>query len=1154
MVTILSVAEKPSVAKELANIISRGAPISSLTRPSLSKFNPVYEIQSCPFKDTMASMKITSVTGHIMEIEFDAKYKNWTESNPIDLFTAPIYKDIKSENIDIKNNLINEIKNCNILLLWLDCDLEGENIAYEVINICKEKNKRIDIYRAKFSALIERDIFYTLRNPERPNPYMNDAVDARQEIDLRVGAAFTRFQTLRIRNKYDISISSNSNNIKNSSVISYGPCQFPTLGFVVERDLERKNFKIEKFWYLKCYTNFLHPDNNENILRIDFKWEKNRIFDNFATFLLYENCIKDENLLVTNDNSSNFNEIIKNYMNKNNLLLENIQKTVAIVTKVNERLTSRRRPIPLNTIELQIMASKYLRMPSDKAMSIAEDLYQRGIISYPRTETNFYKDGFELINLISEHKGHSLWGSYVESLLNPSSNSTNSFKWPYRGNKDDQAHPPIHPTKSMELNQLKNDDERSLYELICRHFIASCSSDAQGSLTQLQIALLPFTRLIPIIEQYNIPIDFNSPNQISKPISLSNFIYSNINNENNSSENVLNSINLKDSEYFNKSGLMIIALNYLDIYGKYDHWNGNKVPYLQIGDIFFPNFEIAEGETCPPGPITESDLIATMDSHGIGTDATIATHISTIQQREYVKKINNNCFEATPLGLALVEGYNSMGFQLNKPQLRATIEKECQNIAQGKTTKEEVLKKCLNLMKNCYETCLKDIEKLDFSMRKYFSTIGNSNDNNYYISNHNLSTCGKCHDGMELRIENSSNSNSITKRYLYCRNCSVGLSLPPRGELSQHEASCKICDYQVLTVTNKEKNTEHTICPYCFSNPPLPPIGTDGINEFRCFNCANIDCDLAKRRPISEIALCSSPNCNGYWSLNKNKSNNYYFYCTNSKINSCKNIYLPNFIKDIIVPNSQNFSNLKINNIHLSSQYQSINDLYCLNCKRSNNYKVMRLIMKFNMATAPPGLQPEELICPVCSPFLYDNITHFSLKTKSENSSQSSTQSSSHSSIQRHVPVSLSYSSAPLVQSTNYQANSNISRSTYTSNSTTNNNNTNNYYQSNSNYSNSYTSTSFSSASSYSVSSSFNSSNSTYTSSAPYQTPSVVNANGYNSYTLPSNNRSTGTGSSILNIESEVVCSTCGGPTKKLTVNKEGANKGRKFYNCHNAR
>lgn len=73
------------------------------------------------------------------------------------------------------------------------------------------------------------------------------AVDARQELDLRIGASFTRYQTLRLRQKFQGSQSCTRSPEGDSmsypsfpigldeNVISYGPCQFPTLGFVVER-------------------------------------------------------------------------------------------------------------------------------------------------------------------------------------------------------------------------------------------------------------------------------------------------------------------------------------------------------------------------------------------------------------------------------------------------------------------------------------------------------------------------------------------------------------------------------------------------------------------------------------------------------------------------------------------------------------------------------------------------------------------------------------------------------------------------------------------------------------------------------------------------------------------------------------------------------
>jgi DNA topoisomerase-3 len=69
-----------------------------------------------------------------------------------------------------------------------------------------------------------------------------------------------------------------------------------------------------------------------------------------------------------------------------------------------------------------------------------------------------------------------------------------------------------------------------------------------------------------------------------------------------------------------------------------------------------------------------------MDKNKIGTDATIASHIKTIQDREYVVKEGQH-FKPTKLGIALVEGYNSMGYQLNKPHLRAKMERKCNQIA-----------------------------------------------------------------------------------------------------------------------------------------------------------------------------------------------------------------------------------------------------------------------------------------------------------------------------------------------------------------------------------------------------------------------------------------------------------------------------------------
>lgn len=169
-ISVLSVAEKPSVAKELARIIG-GENVRG--RQGFSVYNRIFDVPECDFKNGKCSMKITSVTGHMMGVEFDERYKSWQSCAPVELFEAHISKTTKDESKDIEKTLTAEAKKCNTLLLWLDGDLEGENICFEVIQVCKAANPRMEIFRARFSALIQRDIFRTLHNPERPNQVRN---------------------------------------------------------------------------------------------------------------------------------------------------------------------------------------------------------------------------------------------------------------------------------------------------------------------------------------------------------------------------------------------------------------------------------------------------------------------------------------------------------------------------------------------------------------------------------------------------------------------------------------------------------------------------------------------------------------------------------------------------------------------------------------------------------------------------------------------------------------------------------------------------------------------------------------------------------------------------------------------------------------------
>lgn len=75
-------------------------------------------------------------------------------------------------------------------------------------------------------------------------------------------------------------------------IITIGSCQFPTLGFVVDRFERVKNFVPETFWSIKVMQ---RRDN----IDVNFSWDRNRLFDRLSVVILFESCIDARQATVT---------------------------------------------------------------------------------------------------------------------------------------------------------------------------------------------------------------------------------------------------------------------------------------------------------------------------------------------------------------------------------------------------------------------------------------------------------------------------------------------------------------------------------------------------------------------------------------------------------------------------------------------------------------------------------------------------------------------------------------------------------------------------------------------------------------------------------------------------------------------------------------
>jgi DNA topoisomerase I len=420
----LIVTEKNNSAKKIAEILSGGT-----AKEGASYKTPYYE-----WSDESGEQMTIGLKGHVLNPAFPESYNNWQETNPRDLIDAELIKEPTDKNV--VRALKKVAKDADDIVIATDYDREGELIGLEALQEVVESNPELavsnngdfaGVKRARYSALTKDEIQRAFDNLDELSMPLANAGAARQDMDLIWGATLTRSVSMATRRF-------------GSNFLSVGRVQSPTLGLIVQRELERRAHEPEPFW--EVTAKFAHPDGDFTAEHTtDRFWKK-----------------AEAEAAVANS------------------------KSPGTVKEITARKNTRQPPTPLNTTAFTTDASNRLGITPSRAMRIAEDLYMDGYISYPRTDNTVYPKSVDTKELVKQLVGIDDFKA-ASFLLDKSSLEAT------RGKKETTDHPPIYPTQAVNPKRLeaRSEAHRRVYELVARRFLATFSPPMISESTRANI-------------------------------------------------------------------------------------------------------------------------------------------------------------------------------------------------------------------------------------------------------------------------------------------------------------------------------------------------------------------------------------------------------------------------------------------------------------------------------------------------------------------------------------------------------------------------------------------------------------------------------------------------------------------------------------------
>lgn len=453
---------------------------------------------------------------------------------------------ISSDKKDVVKKLKTELADAKLLFLATDEDREGESISWHLLQVLKPK---IAYKRMVFHEITKSAILKALEGGRELDIDMVHAQEARRIIDRLFGYDVSSLVGAKLANRK----------------LSAGRVQSPGLKLIVEREIQRIKFTKSNYFDAKATL-----DSGKGI------------FD--ASLTSYEGKALAQ--------SKDFDSITGAYKGKENTLkldekgLEHILDAIKdedfIVDSITSKPTVSRPSYPFTTSTLQQEAIRKLGFSSKQTMSVAQKLYENGLITYMRTDSPTLSK--EAINGARE----SVEKLYGKEYLN---DTPRQFK--AKSAEAQEAHEAIRPAgehfKTPQETGLTGRD-LSLYSLIWSRTMASQMAEAKKNITSVKI-------------------------QAGKAL-------------------------------FSTSGTQIVFPGYLRAYveGKEDPDSALEdkeklLPPLTEGQkLSLEEITKLVHETKAPSRFTEASLVQDLEKRGIGRPSTYSTIIETLLRRNYLVK------------------------------------------------------------------------------------------------------------------------------------------------------------------------------------------------------------------------------------------------------------------------------------------------------------------------------------------------------------------------------------------------------------------------------------------------------------------------------------------------------------------------------------